>query len=52
MKVASDKKFGQHFSQHSTGLRPLSNIMAPLFVYKNTNSFILSRAYINNKHKL
>ena len=52
-KVASDKKFGQHFLYHSTGLRPLSNDAIVFCLQKtNTNSFILSRAYINNKHKL
>ena len=53
MKIASDKNsVNISRSTYSTVLHHLSNIMAPLLVYKNLNSFILSQAYINNKHKL
>jgi hypothetical protein len=53
LKVALDKKFGQHFPLHSTALHPYQNGAIVVCLRKtNTNSFILSRAYINNKQNL
>ena len=40
LKVASDKKFGQHFPWHSTALRPLSKLV-PLFVYEKQIQIVL-----------
>jgi hypothetical protein len=41
LKVASDKKFGQHFPWHSTALRPLSKMVQLLFVYENQIQIVL-----------
>jgi hypothetical protein len=53
LKVASDKKFGQHFPELSTAFAsPYQNGAIVCLRKTITNSFILSRAYINNKQNL